>query len=392
MLDEVRCTNPHCGHPSRFGGDVLGRAFRCVRCGSLLPRRGSVVTRSEDQGAPWEAEEVRSGHSLGAALPARIGRYLVRDRLDSRATSTTYLAFDPELSRMVALKVPHTGRVGGGSAADQFVDDAKILARLNHPHIIPVFDAGRDHGTPYLASRFVEGRTLDVLLEHGVLSSMEAARMTADLADALAYAHGQGIVHGNLRPSSVHVDPRGHAYLTEFDLGRGVAEGAESEVPWEAEASEEGDQHALGAVLFEMLCGHPPLADDSEGRESGAPILPHELRGSVPRVLEAVCLDAMGWQGRKRFSSCAEMADALRLWISRRERREAALEPLRRAGEWARRKPAAALSAGLSLLGVLATTVLASALISSVALSPRPTLERAPATNQPPMASSLVKE
>ena len=404
MVAEIRCTNPLCGHPSPFGPDSLGRTFRCGRCGTKLPRRtiaaagiGSVSTSADedwDLTAPWETEERASGWSLGAALPTRIGRYLVREKLGAGSSGTVYRALDPELQREVALKVPHAGSVSGETARERFLGEARALARLDHPRIIPVFDLGKEGGTPYLATACVSGRALDRCLEDdGPLHALLAAEIAAGLAEALDHAHGHGVVHRDVKPANVLVDDRGGFYLTDFSLARHGTAGPPAPgllfgtpaylAPEQADDQTAGlnlaasDQYSLGVVLYEMLCGRPPFLGPPQlvlyYARHDDPIPPHVFHPGVPRSIERICLKAMHRNPGERFPDCAALADELRNWATRARKRASTLDSLHRVAAWSRRRPAAALSAMFGAFGVVATTVLASALITSTAFEPVPT-------------------
>lgn len=386
MTAEVRCTNPTCGSPSRFGSDALGRTFRCTRCGTKLPRVGP-----EDASAPttWdEDDESRdeipaSGRSLGVALPARLGRYQVRGLIVSGPRMTVYRAFDPERGHEVALKVPLPACVAGSKARARFLAEARPLTRLKHPGIVPVFDSGRSGDLLFLATALIDGRALDGDLEDGPLEIARAAEIAADLADALGYAHRHGVVHRDVRPANVAIEPTGAVYLTDFDLAPGRAAGRSTRndgdvraaylAPERISSGEQGawpeaDQYSLGVLLYEMLCGRPPFV----GRPSlvfdaalhDDPMPPRLLRPGVPRTLERICLRAIARQPADRYASCRDLAADLRGWLDRSASRSRRREPLARASRWLRLRPTASVSTVLALLGLTASAVLAAALVA----------------------------
>jgi serine/threonine protein kinase len=116
------------------------------------------------------------------------------------AFGTVYRAHDPQLDREVALKVPHRHQVGDPEFLKRFLIEAKAAARLQHPHIVPVFDAGRDGKDYYIASSFIDGETLDEALGRQRFDFHETARVVSQLAGALAYAHNQGIIDRDVKP------------------------------------------------------------------------------------------------------------------------------------------------------------------------------------------------
>src|SRR5262249_27353514 len=123
-------------------------------------------------------------------LPGAVGRFRVQGRLGSGGFGTVYRAHDPELDRDVALKVPHPEVVESPRRLERFLREAKAAARLRHPHLVPVYDAGRDGGCYYVALAFVAGTTLADAVDAGPLEARRAARLAREVAEALAYAHG----------------------------------------------------------------------------------------------------------------------------------------------------------------------------------------------------------
>jgi serine/threonine-protein kinase len=321
----------------------------------------------------------------------------VRDKLGSGSTATVYRAFDPELEREVALKVPHAGSVSGAPARERFLNEARTLARLDHPRIVSVFDAGSDGGTPYLATSFIAGRTLaSCLKEDGPFPPLQAAEIAAELADALSHAHGLGVVHRDVKPANVLVANGGSIHLTDFSLSRsdppdvaakGLLFGTPAYLaPEQTDENGAGadlaasDQYSLGVVLYEMLCGRPPFLGPPPlllyYARHDEPIPPHDFRPGVPLALERICLKAMDRRPEGRYASCQALAGELRRWVKRARARQSAFGTVRRAAVWVRRRPAAALSSFLVVIGVVASTVLASALITSTALAPFSTVGR----------------
>lgn len=397
MVVEVRCPNPTCRRPSRLGGDTLGRTFRCARCGTKLPRSsGAEASPWSDRdgsaewgrvrAAPWEDEDDVGGRSLGSAMPSRFGRFLVRGHLGTGSCATVYRAFDPDLERDVALKVPNAGAVAGSSALARFVGEAKALARLRHPGIVAVFEAGVFGEVPYLATDYIAGRTLREEIADGPLDFARAARVAADLAEALDYAHESAVVHRDVKPANVLVSTRGGVHLTDFGLaGRPDPEAPHR--PWAligtptyvapeqasdgtAGAIPASDQYSLGVVLYEMLCGRPPFLGPPAlvlyAATQDDPVPLRVFRHGVPRPLERICLKAMARGPADRYPSCRALADDLRRWLgSRRARGGRPTGALERAVGWFRRRPSAALSTALALIGLVASAALATVLLAS---------------------------
>ncbi len=356
-----------CDRSTRLGADALGRTFRCTHCGTKLPRVGEVSP-------PWEDEEedVQPGRTLGLAMRSRLGRFQVRGLLSVGTHATIYRAFDPEREREVALKVP---LAGSSMRFDRFLSEARALARLRHPAIATVFEAGRIDETPYMTTAIIEGSLLSRELENGPFSFSRAARITADLAEALAHAHEHGVAHRDVQPAHVRIEPAGNVVLTDFGIG--VLFGMPAYLAPELaecgskQADSASDQYSLGVVLYELICGRPhflgspALVLDSVQHDD--PMPPRLLRPGIPPTLERICLKALARDPARRYSSCEALAAALRDWLDRKGTRRLARQrrtrALSRASTWLRKRPAATVSAILAVLGLTASAILVTALV-----------------------------
>jgi serine/threonine protein kinase len=262
----------------------------------------------------------------------QIGRFLIRGRLGVGGFAAVYRAYDPQLDREVALKVPHAGTLEDGRIAQRFLCEARAAARLDHPHIVSVYDSCSEGGVHYIAAKFVEGRTLSDAFDSGTIDPRKAAEIVRQVAEALAYAHEAGIVHRDVKPSNILVDTRDKAYLADFGLAfRQDAQGQRTEdgavlgtpafMPPEQAAGRQGapqpagDQYSLGAVLYYLLCGKPPFEGPPMSLIFHAlhtePSRPRACRSDVPEQLERICLKAMAKSAEARYPSCRAMAEDL---------------------------------------------------------------------------------
>ena len=220
---------------------------------------------------------------LERATRALADRYAVARELGSGGMGTVYLATDRALGREVAIKVlpPSTREYLG---ADRFQREMQIAARLSHPHVVPLYEAGETDGLLYYVMAYVPGETLaDRLRREGALPLAEALRLTAEVGDALQYAHEQGVIHRDVKPSNILLS-RGHAVLMDFGIAKamsadsdptgpaltatGVVVGTAEYMSPEQAAGEKRidartDVYALAAVLYEMLSGEPPFTGPS---------------------------------------------------------------------------------------------------------------------------------
>src|SRR3954452_7531770 len=258
---------------------VLSASATCPGCGRLLPAAGSPCPACTlpSPGVTAPAPEAAAG------LVA--GRYLLQRRLGRGGAKDVWLAHDLTLDRPVAL-----ARMSRPSAWERRRREARLTARLGgHRHIVTVHDVFEDAGTPVLVARYMTGGSL---ADRGGLSVQEVIRAGREIADALAHSHAHGVVHRDVKPDNVWLDADGEAALGDF--GVALADGEEAvsaagtplyAAPEQARGeavSGRSDLYALGATLYELLCGRAPLA---AGRLSGV-VPPSRLVAGVPEALE----------------------------------------------------------------------------------------------------------
>jgi serine/threonine-protein kinase len=260
-------------------------------------------------------------------------RYTVEGDIGEGAVATVHLARDLKHHRQVAVKVLRPD-VADAIAGDRFLQEIEIAARLNHPHVVPLFDSGRYDGLLFYVMPFQEGESLrDRLEREGPLPLEEAVALARDVAEALDYAHSQGVIHRDIKPANILIS-RGHALVADFGVARAVTTSAKDRLtsagltlgtpaymsPEQAAGREDidprSDLYSLGCVLYEMLGGEPPFPGKTPqsviARHISEPPLPlSALRQSVPRRLEKVVQKALAKAPADRFRSAAELRQAL---------------------------------------------------------------------------------
>src|SRR5262249_33598493 len=349
---------PHCQSPvetaERDAQEIL-----CPACGSSFRlERDSTVDWASSRG------------------PRTLGKFELIEAIGSGAFGTVYKARDPRLDRTVPIKGPPPGHPADRADLDRFLREARSVARLRPPAIVPVHDVGEQEGIPYLVSDFVQGLTLTALLSARRLPPREAAELVAAVADALQYAHEQGVVHRDVKPSNILLDGAGHPHLMDFGLAKrdagdvtmttdGQVLGTPAYMSPE-QARGEGHRvdgrsavYSLGVVLYQMLTGELPFRGTPRMLLHQVlhdePRRPRGFNDRIPRDLETICLKAMAKEPSRRYASAAEAGADLRRFLAGEPIEARRGGPLGRLARWGRRNPVPArLLGALVMTGLLA--------------------------------------
>lgn len=263
---------------------------------------------------------------------SKIGRYEVKSEVGRGGMATVFLAYDPRFERSVAIKVLPQALLHDPQFRTRFEREAKMIALLEHPAIVPVYDIGEEAGQPYIVMRYMSGGSLADRLQAGPLSVAEAVQIVNRIAPALDAAHAKGIIHRDLKPGNILFDQYGNAFLSDFGIARlaeqpGVtltgdtivgtpAYMSPEQVQGDKELDGRSDIYALGIILYQMLAGKAPYRSDTPAKT----MLMHVLE-PVPKVLvekpdlppgcEKVIARALAKAAEERFASTGEMASAL---------------------------------------------------------------------------------
>ncbi|RIK86700.1 MAG: hypothetical protein DCC67_02485 [Planctomycetota bacterium] len=264
------------------------------------------------------------------------GRYALVDEIGRGGTALVYRAWQPELGRIVALKILAT--TTAPEVQQRLVAEGKLLARLRHPNIVQVFDVGRCDGLAYLALEYCDGGTLADRIAAGPCAPVEAATLVRTLALAIHQAHQQGIIHRDLKPANVLFDAEGTPKIADFGLARfqaqasrqtrtGTLLGTPCYMAPEQLAGPAGaltavaDLYALGAILYELLIGRPPLEAASplatlSRVEQDQPAFPRRFRRRIPADLRTICLKCLEKSPDDRYADARQLADDLERFLA----------------------------------------------------------------------------
>jgi streptogramin lyase len=263
---------------------------------------------------------------MSIAADPRIGTellgYRIEELIGRGGMGVVYRAYDLRLKRNVALKLIAPELSADERFRERFLAESELAASLDHPNVIPIYNAGEHEGQLYLAMRYVEGSDLKALLREGPLDPGRAIAICRQAAAALDAAHARGLVHRDVKPSNVLLDSREHVYLADFGLSRRLSEqapgleatfslGTPAYVAPEQiqgdDVGERADVYSLGCLIYECLTGEAPYPRDSE-----LAVLWAHLNDPPPTLpsLEEVLPKALAKEPEERYATCSELADA----------------------------------------------------------------------------------
>ena len=300
-----------------------------------------MTTAGVNDSNPYDVTQDQQGKPLlqGDAAPAehpeRIGRYRIEKVLGKGGFGLVYLARDEQLGRLVAIKVPHAKLISQSEDAEAYLAEARTVANLDHPGIVPVHDVGSTEDCPcYVVSKYIEGTDLSTKLKQSRLKYREAAELVATVAEALHYAHKQGLVHRDVKPGNILIGKDGQPYVVDFGLalreeniGKGPKYAGTPAYMSPEQARGEGhrvdgrsDIFSLGVVFYELLACRQPFRGDTQA-ELFEHVTSYEAKPlrhydeQLPKELERICHKAIAKRASERYSSAHDMAEDLRLFL-----------------------------------------------------------------------------
>jgi eukaryotic-like serine/threonine-protein kinase len=316
-----------------------------------------------------------AGNSVGkSAPPNRFGDYELLEEIARGGMGVVYRARQISLNRIVAIKLLLFGHFSSDEVVRRFKAEAEAAAALQHPNIVAIHEIGEHEGRPFFSMDYVDGRSLADLVREQPRPAREAAAWLAVLARAVHYAHQRGVLHRDLKPSNVLLDSAGQVRLTDFGLAKrfdkeadlsstGQMVGTPNYMPPEQASSDRGttgpasDVYSLGAILYHVLTGRPPVMADSLESTLLAvlhdePIALRLLSPGIPRDLETICLKCLQKPIHRRYASADDLADDLERFLQGNPILARPTGAVEKTYLWCRRKPAVA--SAIALLGLIA--------------------------------------
>jgi WD40 repeat protein/tRNA A-37 threonylcarbamoyl transferase component Bud32/tetratricopeptide (TPR) repeat protein len=334
---------------------------------TVPPPDDSWTTKRPSAGAPSPGEVSSISSLPGYEIVGELGRGGMGVVLKARQQL---------LNRVVAIKMPLSAHLANSAERDRFVREARAAASLRHPHICPIFEVGQIQDRPFIVMGFIQGESLHVWSKKRSPSVRQIAEMVAVLARAIGHAHAHGVIHRDIKPANVMVEAEtNQPVLMDFGLAKELTDegskltqtgqimGTPAYMAPEQAAGQAGligplsDVYALGAVLYELLCGRPPfkgsMGEVLRQVQTEEPPAPRRLRPRLHRDLETICLKAMAKDPGRRYQSATALAEDLDRFNAGETilaRREGAIGKVWRK---TRRHPAMAAAVAIGLVGIL---------------------------------------
>ena len=270
-------------------------------------------------------------------LPSKFGDYELLEELGRGGMGIVYRARQKSLNRIVAIKMILRGELASEQDRERFESEARSVAKLQHPNIVPVYEIGETNGRAYFCMKYIEGQTLSQKLMSGVLDQRAAAALLAKVSRAIHYAHTQGVLHRDLKPSNILIDQDGEPHVSDFGLAKritdastitktGAAIGTPSYMAPEQAVGARGtvgpasDVYGLGCILYHTLVGRPPFqaataVDTLLMVLDQEPIPPRMLSRNVDRSLEMIALKCLQKPIDLRYDSAESLARDLEAFL-----------------------------------------------------------------------------
>ena len=270
-------------------------------------------------------------------FPKRIGRYRIEKVLGKGGFGLVYLGHDEQLDRPVAVKVPLAKLISRPEDAEAYLTEARTVANLDHVHIVPVYDVGSTDECPcFVVSKYIEGTDLSKRINENRPSYPESAELVRAVAEALHYAHKQGIVHRDVKPGNILIGTDGKPYVVDFGLalreeniGKGPKYAGTPVYMSPEQARGEGhrvdgrsDIYSLGAVFYELLTGRRTFSGETKHDildqiASQDPRPPRQIDDVIPKELERICLNALSKRASERYTTALDMTEDLTIFLAK---------------------------------------------------------------------------
>jgi WD40 repeat protein len=374
--------------PGEYGGRFpkldstrLTVSFDLSASGSDEPWELARTTLNRDRGDSLTPRGTQPAIVASQAPRHSFGDYELLEELGRGGMGIVYRANQVSLRRQVAVKMILAGQRATADDLRRFRREAEAAAHLDHPHIVPIYEVAEHDGQPYFSMKLIEGGSLTRRRLDFTGDPRTAARLLATVARAVHHAHQRGLLHRDLKPGNILLDPHGEPHVTDFGLAKRIESGPEVTqsgaivgtpryMAPEQAAAHKGlttavDVYSLGAILYELLTGRPPFLGESQLdtllhviHEEPEP--PSKLNRQIHRDLETICLKCLDKAPQRRYGSAEALAEDLERWLRDEPIAARPVGQTERLWRWARRQP------GMALLGAAVLCLLVAVAVISL--------------------------
>jgi serine/threonine protein kinase/Flp pilus assembly protein TadD len=348
----------------------------CRKCGAAIPpdspQRSCGACLLETALGPVERErEINPDLARPPPMLMNFGDYELLEEVGRGGQGVVFRARQKSLNRTVALKVISLGPWATEAHLKRFRREAEAAASLDHPCIVPIYEVGEREGSCYFSMKFVEGGQLDKVVRRKPIPIRRAVELIAKVARTVHYAHEHGILHRDIKPGNILLDKNGEPHLTDFGLARLLDTQSsvtrtidvlgtpsymapEQALGNQTQLTAATDVYGLGAVLYQLLTGHPPFAGSTTYETiklllDSEPRAPRALNLKIDRELSTICLKCLEKDPKRRYSSALELTEDLEHWLKHEPIQAHRAGVFSRGRKWARRNPSTAMLVSLSV-------------------------------------------
>src|SRR5216117_2318259 len=356
---------------AKCGAKISSDAPRGVCPACLLETGLGLLANGDEPNVDPMLKPGRDRAARAAKMLGDFGDYELMEEIGRGGQGVVYRARQKSLNRTVALKVIGLGHWATEAHLKRFRREAQAAASLDHSGIVPIYEVGERDGSCYFSMKLVEGGQLDDVAKREAMPIRRAVELIAKVARTVHYAHEHGILHRDIKPGNILLDAKGEPHLTDFGLARLVESEStvtrtlevlgtpsymapEQAVGNNAAVSSATDVYGLGAVLYQLLTGHPPFAGGTTYEtikllEDTEPRPPRVLNPKIDRELSTICLKCLEKDPKRRYSSALALADDLEHWLKHEPIRAKRSGLFTRGTKWVRRNPSIAMMAAMLL-------------------------------------------